>query len=83
MPASPIIAFKSGNHKLQFMAQWPQLSFVKELTMSTRLPTYFISHGGGPWPYMDDMRQMLLGLRERMPKPRIKNSARRELGRIA
>ncbi len=21
--------------------------------MSTRLPTYFISHGGGPWPYMD------------------------------
>ncbi len=21
--------------------------------MSTRLPTYFLSHGGGPWPYMD------------------------------
>ncbi|MFZ6758213.1 DODA-type extradiol aromatic ring-opening family dioxygenase [Undibacterium sp. Ji50W] len=21
-----------------------------------RLPTYFISHGGGPWPYMDDLR---------------------------
>ena len=21
--------------------------------MTTRLPTYFISHGGGPWPYMD------------------------------
>jgi aromatic ring-opening dioxygenase catalytic subunit (LigB family) len=21
--------------------------------MSTRLPTYFISHGGGPWPYLD------------------------------
>src|SRR4051794_21323282 len=20
---------------------------------STRLPTYFISHGGGPWPYME------------------------------
>jgi len=20
---------------------------------STRLPTYFLSHGGGPWPYMD------------------------------
>ena len=26
---------------------------------TTRLPTYFISHGGGPWPYMDDMRRML------------------------
>jgi aromatic ring-opening dioxygenase catalytic subunit (LigB family) len=21
--------------------------------MTTRLPTYFISHGGGPWPYME------------------------------
>ena len=21
--------------------------------MSSRLPTYFISHGGGPWPYLD------------------------------
>jgi aromatic ring-opening dioxygenase catalytic subunit (LigB family) len=26
---------------------------------TTRLPTYFISHGGGPWPYMDDMRRMM------------------------
>ena len=24
-----------------------------------RLPTYFISHGGGPWPYMDDLRKKL------------------------
>jgi aromatic ring-opening dioxygenase catalytic subunit (LigB family) len=23
------------------------------------LPTYFISHGGGPWPYMDELRQKL------------------------
>ena len=23
---------------------------------TTRLPTYFISHGGGPWPYMPEMR---------------------------
>ena len=22
-------------------------------TLSRRLPTYFLSHGGGPWPYMD------------------------------
>jgi len=22
--------------------------------MSTRLPTYFVSHGGGPWPWMKD-----------------------------
>lgn len=26
------------------------------------LPTYFISHGGGPWPYMDEMRSLLRGL---------------------
>lgn len=26
--------------------------------MST-LPTYFISHGGGPWPYMPELRQSL------------------------
>ncbi|MEO8203439.1 MAG: class III extradiol ring-cleavage dioxygenase [Betaproteobacteria bacterium] len=25
----------------------------------TRLPTYFISHGGGPWPYMEDRRKAL------------------------
>ena len=24
-----------------------------------RLPTYFISHGGGPWPWIPNMRQML------------------------
>lgn len=23
----------------------------------TRMPTYFISHGGGPWPWIDDMRK--------------------------
>lgn len=23
----------------------------------TRQPTYFISHGGGPWPWIDDMRK--------------------------
>ena len=23
--------------------------------MSTRLPTYFISHGGGPWPWIEDL----------------------------
>ncbi len=25
--------------------------------MNSRLPTFFISHGGGPWPYIEDMRQ--------------------------
>jgi aromatic ring-opening dioxygenase catalytic subunit (LigB family) len=24
---------------------------------NNRLPTFFISHGGGPWPYIEDMRQ--------------------------
>lgn len=27
-----------------------------------RLPTYFISHGGGPWPWIPQMRQMLASL---------------------
>ena len=27
-----------------------------------RLPTYFISHGGGPWPWMDEMRAKMGGL---------------------
>ncbi len=26
---------------------------------NTRLPTYFISHGGGPWPYMPGLRKAL------------------------
>ena len=30
----------------------------------TRLPTYFISHGGGPWPYMEDRRRALHLLEE-------------------
>ena len=30
----------------------------------TRLPTYFISHGGGPWPYMEDRRRALHILEE-------------------
>ncbi len=33
-------------------------------TSATRLPTYFISHGGGPWPWMDEMRQPMKGLAE-------------------
>ncbi|MEZ5924176.1 MAG: class III extradiol ring-cleavage dioxygenase [Hyphomicrobiaceae bacterium] len=30
--------------------------------MSNRLPTYFISHGGGPWPWLPDMRKALQSL---------------------
>ncbi len=30
--------------------------------MTQRLPTYFISHGGGPWPWLPDMRKMLHSL---------------------
>lgn len=30
--------------------------------MSNRLPAYFISHGGGPWPWLPDMRRMLASL---------------------
>ena len=32
--------------------------------MTQRLPTYFISHGGGPWPYMPDMRRQMRLLEE-------------------
>jgi len=37
----------------------------------TRLPTYYISHGGGPWPWLPDMRQMMANLETslaRMPE---------------
>ena len=30
--------------------------------MTARLPTYFISHGGGPWPYMEDFRRNFVKL---------------------
>ena len=39
--------------------------------MSNRLPTYFISHGGGPWPWIPEMRQKLAPLEKalvNMPK---------------
>ncbi|WP_240791944.1 DODA-type extradiol aromatic ring-opening family dioxygenase [Rhodoferax bucti] len=32
--------------------------------MTSRMPTYFASHGGGPWPWMDDMRSMLATLEQ-------------------
>ena len=42
--------------------------------MTTRFPVLFISHGGGPWPYVDEMRPMyakteaeLRRLPERLP----------------
>ncbi len=28
------------------------------MATSRKLPTYFISHGGGPWPYIPEMRSM-------------------------
>jgi aromatic ring-opening dioxygenase catalytic subunit (LigB family) len=30
--------------------------------MTQKLPTYFISHGGGPWPWLADMRKMMATL---------------------
>lgn len=36
-----------------------------------RMPTYFISHGGGPWPWLPDMRRKLATLEQslaRMPE---------------
>ncbi|MGQ7847662.1 DODA-type extradiol aromatic ring-opening family dioxygenase [Granulosicoccus sp. 3-233] len=36
-----------------------------------RLPTFFISHGGGPWPWMDSQQHHYAGLRkalQRMPE---------------
>ena len=29
------------------------MTHPEKTSQTTRLPTYFISHGGGPWPYMD------------------------------
>ena len=30
--------------------------------MAKPLPTYFISHGGGPWPWLPQMRAMFVNL---------------------
>ena len=43
--------------------------------MSTRLPTYFISHGGGPWPYLDGPFRSMFDQLERSLQ-----DIRRELG---
>jgi aromatic ring-opening dioxygenase catalytic subunit (LigB family) len=42
---------------------------------STRLPTYFISHGGGPWPYLDGPFRRMFDRLEQSLK-----DIRRELG---
>lgn len=31
--------------------------------MTSKLPTYFLSHGGGPWPYMPEMAAMFAELK--------------------
>jgi len=44
-----------------------------------RLPTYFISHGGGPWPYLDGpfrqafdvLEQSLIAIRKELREPRV------------
>ncbi len=36
----------------------------ERVSMSKRLPTYFISHGGGPWPWMADRRKMFAKLEQ-------------------
>ena len=39
--------------------------------MMSRMPTYFISHGGGPWPWVPDMRKAFEALEEsfiRLPR---------------
>jgi aromatic ring-opening dioxygenase catalytic subunit (LigB family) len=33
-------------------------------TPASRLPTYFISHGGGPWPYVPEMRASMRELED-------------------
>jgi len=40
------------------------------MTLINRMPTYFISHGGGPWPWLDNMREVFKHLKvslEAMP----------------
>ncbi|MCS6765470.1 MAG: dioxygenase [Candidatus Protistobacter heckmanni] len=44
--------------------------------MPSRMPTYFISHGGGPWPWMPEMRRSmqtleaaLADIRRQLPEP--------------
>jgi aromatic ring-opening dioxygenase catalytic subunit (LigB family) len=45
--------------------------------MTTRLPTYFLSHGGGPWPYLDGpFRQAFNQLEQSL------RDIRRELGEL-
>jgi aromatic ring-opening dioxygenase catalytic subunit (LigB family) len=34
------------------------------MTMPNTLPTFFVSHGGGPWPWVDQMRPMFASLEQ-------------------
>lgn len=42
-----------------------------------RLPTYFLSHGGGPWPWLKDLRP---GVHDQLE--RSLHDTRKELGRL-
>ena len=42
--------------------------------MPDRLPTYFISHGGGPWPWLEDMRPHYSELEKSLERMREEHS---------
>ena len=46
------------------------------LATAGRLPTYFISHGGGPWPWMQEMRAPMAALTASL------QGITREIGRV-
>ncbi len=50
-PAHPVLAGAISAVAAAAVTRKSEGIFMK------RLPTYFISHGGGPWPWVDDMRR--------------------------
>src|ERR1700761_1007546 len=55
----PISIFSSAMCSVSgrtLVSSW--LTELDEGVPMSKMPVYFLSHGGGPWPYVDDMRPL-------------------------
>eukprot|EP01032_Pedospumella_encystans_P036202 gene36202-40953_t len=55
-----------SSQEISTVAATPSIQGSNDMTHDNpnRLPTYFISHGGGPWPWMPEMAPAMQPLAE-------------------
>ncbi len=63
-PAAAIWLMVGSRHTEQDFAHHLHPDNQRRDSMTMTLPTFFVSHGGGPWPWVPQMRPMFVGLEQ-------------------